>query len=380
MRVLLNRPVWTELSWHLGRFSRWWLRELMDLIPERFRAMISASELPRVIIHAGQEQVALELRSGSSLPTASRDLLPGSKVIEDINELLRHHKLAFKDVEIGLELPASHLFSRQIRIPAEVRGKIDTVVAQDLARRTPFKVDDIYSGYLASERLGGETINVQQWIVRRKFVREALDRLGLTTEDIHIVTFQGSVTTQAEPLIQMRATSSARRPFYQMIGLGLGCSAVLLMLIWVGLRFWNQQLVLDSLDQKIAEATSQARLVRTLADEVQVKNNVLSRLRQQKSEAPNLLDLWDETTRVLPAHSWLTDLRITEVPAKGEQQVTVMGFSSAAPSLVNSFDASRLFYDAGLISPVALDPVEGRERFVLQAKVRLPELPKGSSR
>ncbi len=110
------------------------------------------------------------------------------------------------------------------------------------------------------------------------------------------------------------------------------------------------------------------------------RRDALGRLRLQKSEAPGLIDLWDETTRVLPLHSWLTEFRLTEGAGKREGQVTMIGFSSAAPSLVGIVDGSRLLSDAALTSPVAFDATEGRERFALQAKVRLPETLKEAAR
>jgi len=48
----------------------------------------------------------------------------------------------------------------------------------------------------------------------------------------------------------------------------------------------------------------------------------------------------------------------------------MVGFSSAAASLVGMVDRSALFADASLTAPVTLDPIEGRERLSLQAKLR----------
>jgi general secretion pathway protein L len=51
----------------------------------------------------------------------------------------------------------------------------------------------------------------------------------------------------------------------------------------------------------------------------------------------------------------------------------MIGFSSAAASLVGLVDRSKLFTDASLTAPVTLDSIEGRERFSLQAKLRFQE-------
>jgi general secretion pathway protein L len=81
--------------------------------------------------------------------------------------------------------------------------------------------------------------------------------------------------------------------------------------------------------------------------------------------------VWHELTRVLPAHSWLTELRLSETPDK-TQQVAMNGLSAAASSLVGLIDQSPLFGETSLTAPIATDPIEGRERFALQAKIKRP--------
>jgi general secretion pathway protein L len=45
---------------------------------------------------------------------------------------------------------------------------------------------------------------------------------------------------------------------------------------------------------------------------------------------------------------------------------------------VGLVDRSTLFADASLTAPIALDPLEERERFALQAKLKRPDQPRGS--
>ena len=52
-----------------------------------------------------------------------------------------------------------------------------------------------------------------------------------------------------------------------------------------------------------------------------------------------------------------------------DRKIVVTGFSDGAADLVALIDASPLFQDVALIAPIAVDPIEQRERFVLQASV-----------
>jgi general secretion pathway protein L len=162
--------------------------------------------------------------------------------------------------------------------------------------------------------------------------------------------------------------------------LSLACSAGVLAAAVTALEYQMQQAIIETNDSRIATARVQAQKVRSEFDQVQERQNVLLRLRRQRHDVPGLLDIWEEVSRVLPAHSWLTELRLTELPEKNEQLVSMNGFSAGATDLVKLIDRSPLLADASLTAPVALDPIEGRERFALQAKVRRPGPAKEASR
>jgi general secretion pathway protein L len=156
--------------------------------------------------------------------------------------------------------------------------------------------------------------------------------------------------------------------------------ALVLAIVAGGLRYWQQQAAIGRLEAAMESASRQAQQVRSLVNQLQAKQNALLHLRWQRGEAPGLIDIWEETSRVLPVNSWLTEFRLSEVAGKREPQVTLSGFSSAASALVAILDGSPLLYDVALTSPIALDGTEGRERFSLQAKVRMPDDLKGASR
>jgi general secretion pathway protein L len=211
-------------------------------------------------------------------------------------------------------------------------------------------------------------------------VHQALLPLHISVEDLTFIVF-GEQYGRAAPLIRLWRIAQVQNSWRRRLVPQLCCSVVLLMLASAGLRYLNQQAALDRLGTEIAAATANAQQVRALVDQLRERRGALARLRLQKSEAPGLIDIWDETTRVLPHHSWLTELRVTEgSSSRREKQVTLIGFSKAAPSLVGIVDGSRLFFDAALTSPVSFDATEGRERFALQANVRLPETLKEAAR
>jgi general secretion pathway protein L len=152
--------------------------------------------------------------------------------------------------------------------------------------------------------------------------------------------------------------------------LTLVCGGAVLAVTTTALKYQSQETIIEANESQIVAARVQVQTVRSEFDRAVERRNVLLRLRTQRRDVPGLLDLWEEATRVLPAHSWLTELRLTEVPEKNEQLLAMNGFSAGATDLVKLIDRSALLADASLTAPVAVDPIEGRERFALQARVK----------
>jgi general secretion pathway protein L len=128
--------------------------------------------------------------------------------------------------------------------------------------------------------------------------------------------------------------------------------------------------VLEALAAETAIARAKAQSVRAAMDKLDIEWASVAQVRSRKRDIPGVLDVWDEITRVLPSHSWLTELRISGAPSAKEQQVTITGFSSAAASLVGLVERSALFRDASLTAPISLDHSEDKERFAIQASIR----------
>ncbi|WP_316205383.1 PilN domain-containing protein [Bradyrhizobium sp. SZCCHNS3004] len=344
----------------------WWYAEFINLLPQRIAAVLSARGRPRVVLARCDGGIRLRLsdpRSGGDTAEIS-----SAEPVVAIGALLARRGLDRREVELGLELPKASVFCRDVVLPAEARGAIDTILPQDLLRRTPFKAEDIYSDHAASTAPDGR-IAVRQWVTRRQHVQRAADELGLSVEEITFVMFGNAEAAQT---IRLARETNALQPHRIAIA-ALCCSAVLLAGGLAGLTYVRQQAALDRLDAEIVVARRNAERVRATVEQLRERRMTLTRLRLQRSETPGLIDIWDETTHLLPRHSWLTELRLAEGDNGRSATVTMTGFSAAAPGLVNILDASKLFADAALTSPVAMDPVEGRERFSLQAKVRLPD-------
>src|SRR5262249_24972252 len=134
---------------------------------------------------------------------------------------------------------------------------------------------------------------------------------------------------------------------------------------------WQQQSTLETLDAQLVALKPKAEKIRAAINKLEHEQTLLLRLRTRKSNTPSFIEIWNEVTRVLPVHSWLTELRFSSDSSHQGQYLTINGFSTAATSLVGIFDASPLFADAALTAPIAIDQTQGRERFTMQIKIKI---------
>jgi general secretion pathway protein L len=357
-------------------FGGWWLKEFLGLLPERVADWLVDSGGRTLVLAPEADAVAFCLKTDRGRLLASSRIGRGDYSTDLIDEFLRHHRCGRARVSIGLGLPREQIFHRSFVLPLETRRALDAVVVQDLLAKTPFQLDGIHHAHRV--RRGGDRFVVSQWVVRRAHVAAAAEALGLEADAVGFIECADAGADGAPASIVMKRSSAASRDrWVQRTAFGLACTALLLAVTLLATRYQRQQALLDGLQSEIAAATAKAKSVLGAIDKLQQEQTVILRLRAKRNE-PGLLDLWEEATRIVPAHTWLSELRLSDAP--DGPQVVMAGFSAAAASLVGLLDGSPLFAEAALVGPITVDATEGKERFIIQTKVKRLGLSKAASR
>jgi len=366
-----------RLSDLLHPLASLWLREFLALFPPRVGRWLVGRRDVRLVLAAEADRIALRLLADGGKEFACEQLARADYTPTAVETFLQKHKLRRGDVKLGIRLPRSQVFCRSLTLPREAIGSLDRIVEQDLTAKTPFRRDEIYCGH-AVGRTSDDKLAVRQWVARRDAVEAAVVELSLALDEVAFVDTQAEADDAAPPCILLRADRADHGRWAARAAAGLAASAVVLGLLAAGLTYWRQGAVLDELEPQVAAARVKAQQVRTAIDKLEQRQATLLRLRTRKADEPGLLEAWEEATRVLPSHSWLTELRLSETSDK--RQIAMTGFSAAAASLVGMIDQSPYLTDTALTSPIALDPTEHRERFALQAKLKRPEPMRRASR
>jgi general secretion pathway protein L len=349
-------------------FGAWWLREFLDLFPQRLAHWLVDNGGRTLVLASEGDAIALHLTTDRGRLLASSRVTRADYSPELIDEFLAKQRHRRTSVTIGLSLPEELIFQRSFILPLETRRTLDTVVVQDLLAKTPFQLDDIYHAHRV-DRAGGKLV-VSQCVVRRAHAAAAAGTFDLKPEDIAFIQPDNTAHHADQPRIVTTSPSSIKRNHWaQRIGVGLVATALLLAIWGLGTRYHRQQVVLDALQTEVAAAAAKAKSVQGMIEKLRSERALLLRLRAKRDE-PGLGDIWEEATRILPAHTWLTELRLSETP--DDRHLVMTGFSAAAASLVGLLDRSSVFGEASLVGPTTVDPTEAKERFIIQAKLKRP--------
>jgi general secretion pathway protein L len=363
------RSLLEQVASTVGDLARWWMNEFLGLFPARIAQRMMDPGHRNLLIRPRDGRIVCQLRNEAGGVLAEAVLAQANDIGSAIASLLRKHRLPAEDVEIGIEVPSETIFRREILLPREARAALPTIAMQDLLRKTPFHLDEIYHDYVVAP--SGKKIVVSQWVIKRAFVEDMARSLGLEPAEITFV--EAAPSEESGSAVRLRlhlVTAHASWLLKTLIGLTI--TGVLLLGLATVFESQRQQDVLNELAGQLAAARKQAQQVRSTLDKAQQERSTLDQLRSRKWEAASTLDVWEELSRVLPDHAWLTELRITESADGKERKVAMTGFSTAAADLVALIDKSAFFQDVALTAPIAIDPIEQRERFVLQATIRPP--------
>jgi general secretion pathway protein L len=373
--MFTGSSTWSARHWSASgvefarRAGQWWLREFLDLFPPGIADWLLDRGSKSLLLRGDDDCVVFQLLNERRTTLATARVTCAAYTPEAIDAFLRTHGLERADVAIGIELPADRIFTRKLMLPAETQRTLEEVLCQDLVAKTPFRLEDLHHDFWDLRR--GDRLHITHWLVHRRFVAEAVEELALRYGDLAFVEAE-SGGDDLRPRIGLQRPLSDHTRGLRLAFMCLMASACLLAASAIGFKYHAQQKSLDALAVELNEARTTAQRVRAALDKLEVARAGLLRLRSQK-QGPELLDVWEEMTRILPTHTWLTELRLSTQPARNEQQVLVTGFSAAAATLVGLIDQSPLFRDASLKSSIAIDPVEKKERFAIEAHVTAPD-------
>jgi general secretion pathway protein L len=257
-------------------------------------------------------------------------------------------------VTLGPVIPHGLFFRRELSVPKAALGALPRILDQEVLRRTPFQLSEIW--HAATDAAGGadDIASMHHWIIRRDRAEAGLAELGLKIGDVDfLATGEGA---EIFPVISFRTAGDEDPAWAARAVRLLAVSALVAVVCGLAAFEWRQASVAAAIETALAEARQGAQSGRDGVDPA-------GRLLAMKSDV-GVLEVWDELSRILPDHTFLTESRMAD------GKLTLSGFSADAAKLVRIIDQSPLFSGAALTAAITPDATEHKERFSISFKVR----------
>ena len=350
----------------IGRFFRWWGRELAALLPWSWmRSSERGGNVLEITISRNQVDYRHRTRGNSEqLGSFERVKSTGGGAISAMSASARESLQAVvrglrpEKMRCEIRTDESLRLKKTVTLPLAAEENLEQVLAFEMERHTPFHSDDVYFDYRVTDRdPRHRRLDVEFLVMRRENVDDALS----VVSDWGFRPVTGNFDGDKESL--WFASDAYRAPAASGLNrvLLVANAAALVFALMIPLQ--RQESYLDELRTKVDDARTRAMSSVGIQQRIDVLQKELGLLAGTRSESGSVVELIEELTRVLPDDTWLNRLEIRN----GE--VHFQGFSQAASALVGMVEASELFREARFGSPITRDARTGRERFHVSAKL-----------
>ena len=345
-------------------FRRWWVGELVSLLPEGIRAHTVGSS-PRILLHFDGKTISAKsdtwLRSDDLF-----DVLPEDSNVEGIEAVLAKKDLS----EPCCELTVASRFWRndKISVPTNAAAELDGVVAFEVERLTPFRADQAYFSYKAENSPSDDGQMIVSVSILPKRVIEPilpfLEKLGLTPITV------SQATSPYQPVDTYPPISLNKVPETAIQRKKSGAWLVIVFALLIVASLASPFIRIQQLENQVSASIHASQKP---AGETGKLISTLQRLQHDRAELAGLrnkgissLAALRELSLVLPDDTWLIHVSI-----QGDQMV-LEGRSRGSAKLVELLETSPIFASVKYTSAVTRDPAGGVERFRFSLRLQEP--------
>ena len=331
-----------------GRLIRqglaWWIDELLALVPPQWRAKFA--QRPKLIVDWNEQ--GLTAREGSNAK-------PFDAASHTSGEL----------DNATIVVPMSHVLTRELDLPLLPPNDIRRLVALDIDRLTPFRVDTVYFDTEIIQRDADRgKQRVLLGVMPRAAFAEVLERAqsaGLSAAAVGMRGEAGS-NIHFDFLAQARGSGGvsgarARLPLWW-------AAVAVLMVANVGLFAYRDSTSLDELRSNVDSQQATVALAMRLHSKVEAEAERRTALLDRFAHnAP--LRIWNAVTNVMPANAWARRFEWNG------QTVQVSGYEKGPADLLVKFESSPVLRNARALSTNAKPAAPNTpEAFEIAADIR----------
>jgi general secretion pathway protein L len=343
-----------------GQFLKWWLDELRDAMPARWRAQMQYARR-KLLMQVDGGEVVLSIGDADavqSLDTISTDA--GARLQQQrVRDLLQQHELT--EVSRDLLLAEDVVLHTSVTMPLAAEANLRQALAYEMDRHTPFKAEEVFYNWfnLRRDREAGQ-LHFELYVTPREPVEaqvELLQRLGLAPTGVDVATAEGTLG------INLLPDELRHRIIHQQVRVNwaIGAVALFLLVFVMAQSLWLREHQLEAINEAIDDVRAEALVVQQIRKQIDDASEAAGFLENRKIQNGYKLEVLAELTRILPDDTYLDRLSMHA------ENVQMQGKSENAQALIELMNNSSLFENASFRGPTRLDNRSGKEIFDLSA-------------
>ena len=344
------------LERQLEAFWTWWITELTSLLPPNLQSALSQRD-QRDFVEFDDD--AFIVRRGTMSRNRELSSIPLTVTERPDIELPADAK------ETVLLLPADKVLIKTMTLPLAAEENLREVLSFEMDRQTPFAADQVYYDCIVTSRnTSRKTLSVDLVLAPRTIVDGLLEELANSGLRADILSTRDSSGTAMLPInLLPRRKRGNRNTAARRLNATLVVVTVLLFITAIALPLLQKQQVLSELEPQLIAAVAQDESANELRQQVARLVAGSGHLVRKKQTGLSVLRTINELTRVLPDHTWINRLDISET------EIQLQGQSSSSAMLISLLEGSPVLKSVRFRSPVIRIPSTGEERFHLSAEI-----------
>jgi general secretion pathway protein L len=342
----------------------WWLRQLAELLPARWRGLGDGGAATVVSLLAGGAgtsvpEVEIGIVGRRGVGTLCRVALDEAGVAEARAVLAGRRRPA----QVVLRMPAAALLEREVMLPLAAERDPDAVLGYEMDRLTPFRAADVAwrASGLKRDRVRNR-LSLRLSLVPRALFAEALPalaRIGLRPVAVEGATHEG---LQRIALGARGGTQGGWGRIDRRRARLVGALVALLAVVAVGIPFVRQSLAERAVAAQIAALRPRVEEVAALRRRIGRGGGEGGALAALAARVGNPLAVLAALTEILPDDTYLESLALSQ------RKLSITGRSAAAARLIGLLAANRLIANPAFAAPVTRAP-QGGDEFTIRADV-----------
>jgi general secretion pathway protein L len=343
----------------LPRFFTWWGRELVALLPARWRALLSERS-DALLLEAQDAELTIWRQSGERTRELGTISLAEPIDVQKTAFLRLRSQLDDPDLRRIYCIPSERTLRRMITLPAAAENNLRQVLAFEMDRQTPFKADQVYFDYRILSRSGDRNLSIELTVVPRAALDNELNKVaGVEAALDGVDCWQQGPGSQRSGLNLLPADRRMKRKNLRLrMNLALAGAAVVLLITVMLQSLANRQSALDAMTAEVDKAQGEAKQVSSARKTLQDTIDAANFLSRKKHETPLMVDVLNDLTARLPDDTYLERMNVDE-----KYKVELQGLSDDASKLIGLLNKSQLLTNPSPQGSIQPDPRTKKDRF-----------------